>query len=662
MIMSKSKESYQFALALVVSLLCPSTYPDELSRPNPTPNLATQPDQKITVDYSREASTGWMSKPGWEYSTEAVAAANPLATSAGLKILEMGGNAVDAAVAIQMVLTLVEPQSSGIGGGGFLVLSRPSGVVVFDGRETAPARVTESLFLKDDGKPLDFRTAQLSSRSIGVPGVVSMLWQTHQHYGKLPWRDLIRPASELAENGFPISPRLFQLLQRDTDLLKNAYAREYFYQPDSTPWPIGYLLKNPELSKILNDIGQYGANAFYTGKWAQASVDAANNKDKLTNIKFDSAEVVMSTDDLKNYKALQREPLCFEVNMHAPNDLKGLYKVCGAPPPASGTLAMAQIFGMLSNTSAQNLPFGPEWLHYYTEASRLALADRDKYVSDIGCTNPNSNLKTNTNKCIQESNTWRALLAPDYMRERAKLIGDRKMQKPIFCIPQTLPQNSVFQKMGSMPDQPEHGTSHISVIDRYGNAVAFTSSIESAFGSHRMVNSGEGLKGGFLLNSQLTDFSFAAQDDLGNPIANRPGPAKRPRSSMSPTIVLKYSPLKLANASQDKLGHAEIFASLGSPGGNAIIHFTSQTLWALLHWNMSPQEAINLAHFSLNKPEGELILEQNLFNETWLSELRERDQTLYEAPLTSGVQAIQRKSLRLYGGADPRREGVVLGR
>ena len=649
--------SLRFALSLALIILVSSrTYSDELTRNYPGAQL----EQRTSIDYSREASSGWSNKPGWEYSTEAVAAANPLATRAGLQILEKGGNAVDAAVAIQMVLTLVEPQSSGIGGGGFLVLSHAGRVVVFDGRESAPSRATEKLFTRDDGKLLDFKTAQLSSRSIGVPGVVSMLWEAHHHYGKLPWADLIRPATQLADSGFPISPRLFQLIQRDTDLLRNAYAREYFYQSDSTPWPVGHVLKNPELSKILKDIGRFGSKAFYLGKWANATVDAANNRGKLTSVNFDSSEVMMNADDLKNYKALIREPLCFEVGINAPNDLEGLYKVCGAPPPASGTLAMAQIFGMLEKTPVQGLPFGPEWLHYYTEASRLALADRDKYVYDSGCSNQTRQTK-NTN-CIEESKTWRALIDPEYLGERARLIGDQKMQTPNFGIPPGLEQSSVIQKMGSMPYQPEHGTSHMSVIDRYGNAVAFTSSVESAFGSHRMVNSGEGLMGGFLLNSQLTDFSFAAEDSLGNPIANRPGPGKRPRSSMSPTIVLKLSSVKGTHKLTHPMPRPEIFASLGSPGGNAIIHFTSQTLWALLNWNMSPQEAINLGHFSINKPNGELILEQNLFSEDWLNSLKERGQAFTEAPLTSGVQAIERKQSRLIGGADPRREGIVLGR
>jgi len=236
------------------------------------------------------------------------------------------------------------------------------------------------------------------------------------------------------------------------------------------------------------------------------------------------------------------------------------------------------------------------------------------------------------------------------LQERAKLIGEQRMSSPEPGIPVALPKSASFIQVGSMPNQPEHGTSHISVIDRFGGSVSFTTSIESAFGVHRMVNSGSGLKGGFLLNSELTDFSFSPIDEFGRPIANRPGPGKRPRSSMTPTIVLTGGK------------SSQVYASLGSPGGSAIIHFTAQTLWAMLEWGMSPQEAINLAHFTIVHPNGELILEQNQFNDEWLNQLIARKQTLIQAPLTSGVQAIERTRGGLSGGADPRREGVVLGR
>ena len=654
----------QSALCVVVIFLCGAfslANADEFQH-TPAPTLA---GQSLSSYDEPESATSWSSKPGWTYSTEAVAAANPIAAQAGLSILRKGGNALDAAICIQMVLTLVEPQSSGIGGGGFIVLSRqPSsgvgsgggpgggqvgtgGVTVFDGRETAPASANETLFLNSDGTPLKFKAAQKSSRSIGVPGIVAMLWQAHQRYGKLPWRDLIQPAVKLAENGFAISPRLFQLLSGDSELIQNKFAREYFYQPDLTPWPIGHNLKNPELASILKDIAREGDKAFYQGIWASAIIDTVNHNDT------GQRELRMGLEDLKSYRPLTRVPLCFDVKTH-PTGQTERYRVCGAPPPASGTLAMAQIFGMLEKTIAKDLPFGPDWLHFYTEASRLALADRAKYVSDTGPSDKHT-------QGFEDSLAWQALISANYLRERAKLIGEEKMKAPQFGVPLELLQSKVPLQIGLMPEQPEHGTSHISIVDRLGNSVAFTSSIESAFGSHRMVNSGRGLKGGFLLNSQLTDFSFLPFDEMGRPIANRPGPGKRPRSSMSPTLVFK---IQNETPTNSKFGHKEpnlFFASLGSPGGNAIIHFTAQTLWAMLNWGLTPQEAINQAHFALIQPSGDLILEQNLFNEIWLTNLTQRHQAYIQAPLTSGVQAIQKGPLGLTGGADPRREGVVLG-
>ena len=669
----------------------------------------TRVQDRITPDNARdfppETESGWTPKSGWSYANEAVAAANPLAAEAGFKILRAGGHALDAAISVHMVLGLVEPQSSGIGGGGFLVLSKGGKVLVFDGRETAPFSATEKLFLNTDGSPLDFKTAQLSSGSIGVPGLVAMLWQAHKRYGRLPWHDVMQPAIDLSENGFRVSPRLFQLLKSDPVLAQNPYARAYFYQPDHqpehqpehqpdrlpnlAPWPVGYLLKNPELAMVLKDIARSGPKAFYEGLWAKAIVNTVNQPSIRADGSFERDQSLrMSLNDLKNYKPILRRPLCFETSAKAVNssaddvNSPSKLRVCGVPPPSSGTLAMAQIFGMLEHTPARNLPFGPDWLHYYTEASRLALADRAQYVADFADLD-----KSDTAKRYEQ--TWQALISPSYLEQRAQLIGEQKMDSPHFGVPLELATQTSWKNSGSMPDQPEHGTSHVSVIDKEGNAVALTTSIESAFGSKRMVNSGRGRVGGFLLNSELTDFSFKAQDEFGHPIANRPGPGKRPRSSMTPTIVFKLNPpldlinskwndssSERSNASNKPLNQklwnpkgqanqpygTSVYATLGSPGGNAIIHFTSETLWAMLKWGMTPQESINLPHFTLNAPSGTLILEQNLFDDLWLSKLKVRGQTYTQSPLTSGVQAIEKTQSGLLGGADPRREGTVLGR
>jgi len=643
---------------------------------------ASKINTEILNQYAPESATQTLLKnnvSNAKYSREVVATANPIATQSGWNILRKGGNAVDAAVCIQMVLTLVEPQSSGIGGGGFLVLGKSAvarknkgkdqiahlqrtgtmprledSITVFDGRETAPSSANENLFLDSSGieaKPMDFKTAQLSSKSIGVPGVVAMLWQAHRKYGKLPWKSVIEPAIELAESGFPISPRLHELLVLDKDLIKDKAAKDYFYQSSLEPWPVGHTLKNPELAKVLRSISNGGANGLYLGKWAKTIIDTVNGD-------FDSK--YMNLDDLANYKSIARAPLCFDFTsnhtFHAlveKSEESHSYKICGAPPPSSGTLAMAQIFGMLIHTQGDQLAFGPDWLHYYTEASRLAFADRDQYVGDLefkGNENTEANFKL-----------WNSLISPEYLNLRAKLIEDSKMSAPKYGVPAELQASNIALQNAPMPDQPEYGTTHMSIVDRYGNSVAFTSTVESAFGAHKMVNSNDGLKGGFLLNSELTDFSFLSHDSEGKPIINRVQPGKRPRSSMTPTLVFEMPDSK--NTTSSNPGAHPLFkASLGSPGGAAIIHFTTQTLWAMLKWGLSPQEAINLPHFAIIKPTGNLYLEKDAFDDIWTQSLLRRQQSFVMTPLTSGIQAIEAVKNGFIAGADNRREGTVIGR
>ncbi len=602
-----------------------------------------------------------------KYFSQVVATANRLATESGWSILKMGGNAVDAAVCIQMVLTLVEPQSSGIGGGGFLVLGKKGGEVrVFDGRETAPLRADDQLFLDETGKPIPFKSAQLSSKSVGVPGLVAMLWQAHHKYGKLPWKALINPAIELANHGFPVSQRLHDLLSIDKDLINNEYAKNYFFQTNKEPWPVGHLLKNPELAVVLQTIATKGGGAFYKGKLAQTIVDTVNTGAPST---------VIDTADFEIYKTVEREPLCFEFD--APEKLLAStqlhrYKICGAPPPSSGTLAMAQILGILSNTRADKIPFSPEWLHFYTEAARLALADRDEYVGDLGDLELGTQISQDGNK-VSNNNLWKALINADYLEKRAQLIEDSRMDSPTFGVPAGLDALNTALLNAPMPAQPENGTTHISIVDRYGNSLALTSSIESAFGSHKMVNSGQGLPGGFLLNSQLTDFSFTNRSANGQTILNRVGPGKRPRSSMTPTLVFEVLGPNVKNkANKNSPSEFRFKASLGSPGGVAIIHFTTQTLWAMLKWGLTPQEAINLPHFAITQPKGSLFLEQDLFDDTWTQSLKARQQNFVFTPLTSGVQAVEAiplnpqdvldRRIGYLAGADKRREGKVMGR
>lgn len=566
-----------------------------------------------------ESASGLTTKPGWRFQWQAVAAANPLATEAGAQVLRAGGSAVDAAIAVQMVLTLVEPQSSGIGGGAFLLHFDGQRVQAFDGRETAPAAATPQLFLGTDGKPLPFMDAVASGRSVGVPGAVAMLAQAHRQHGKLPWARLFEPAIALAEQGFAVSPRLHSLLAGETALKADPVAAAYFYQADGTPHPVGHLLKNPELATVLRNIAANGPQALHDGPVARAIVAKVNQHPVRPG--------ALSLDDLKRYQPKEREALCFDHTA-----LAQALRVCGFPPPSSGAIAVGQIMGLLARTpqGAQPLNGVPkvDWLHSYMEVSRLAFADRAQYLGDPDFVAP-------------PAGSWNSLLAPRYLDERAKLITSARA-------PQAHPgqPGGVASAWARMPDQPEYGTSHISIVDRFGNALAMTTTIEAGFGSRLMVNTGQGRAGGFLLNNQLTDFSFTPADAQGLPVANRVEPGKRPRSSMSPTLVF------------DKAS-GQLLMSAGSPGGALIIHFTAKTLLATLQGGLSPQAAIDLPNFGTTG--GPVVLEEKRFDAATVQALRERGHTVNETAMTSGLQALQRAPGGWLGGADPRREGVVAG-
>ena len=567
-----------------------------------------------------ESATGLQAKPGWAFRQQAVAAANPLAAEAGHRILRAGGSAVDAAIAVQMVLSLVEPQSSGIGGGAFLLHFDGRHVQAFDGRETAPAGATPTLFLGADGKPLPFMDAVASGRSVGVPGAVAMLALAHRQHGKLPWARLFDPAIELAENGFAVSPRLNGLLAAETALKADPVAAAYFYRADGTPHPVGHLLKNPELAAVLRDIAAQGPRALHDGPVARAVVAKVQQHPVMPG--------TLSLDDLKQYQPKEREALCFD---HAA--VQRMLRICGFPPPSSGAVAVGQIMGLLARTPQSGAPLngtpGADWLHTYMEASRLAFADRAQYLAD-------------PDFVAAPAGRWSSLLDARYLDERARLITPARA-------PQVGPGRPGGAPMAfaSMPEQTEYGTSHISIVDRFGNALAMTTTIEAGFGSRLMVNTGQGRAGGFLLNNQLTDFSFSPADAQGQPIANRVEPGKRPRSSMSPTLVF------------DKAS-GQLLMSAGSPGGALIIHFTAKTLLATLQGGLSPQAAIDLPNFGTLG--GPVMLEEKRFDPATVQALRERGHTVNETAMTSGLQALQRgPDGGWLGGADPRREGVVAG-
>ena len=574
---------------------------------------------------SPEGATGSVEKPGWATRTYSVAAANPLATDAGLQMLRAGGSAVDAAIAVQMVLALVEPQSSGLGGGAFLLHFDGKTTQAYDGRETAPAGATPSLFLGPTAQPLKFIDAVVGGRSVGVPGTVRMLALAHQQHGRLPWSQLFAPAIQLARSGFAVSQRMAALLSTEKQLQRDPVAAAYLYDAQNQPWPAGHLLRNPELAAVLQRIAEEGPEALMTGELAQAIA--------ITVQSHPTNPGSLSTRDLATYQPVVREPLCFD---YRSTQLR-VYRICGMPPPSAGAIAIGQILGLLNHTPAATIPLkngkpSAQWLHLYTEASRLAFADRAQFVADPAFV-------------PAPAGNWNSLVEPDYLAHRAKAIDASPTGKSMKTAPSGNP-GGVPLAYAPMPDQPESGTSHISVVDAWGNALAMTSSIEDSWGARIMVNRGVGLTGGFLLNNELTDFSFTPVDAAGKPIANRVEAGKRPRSSMAPTLVF------------DK-ATGQLVLSGGSPGGPFIIHFTAKTLYGMLNWGLNAQQAINLPNFgSLGGP---TILEQDRFDNSTVQALRARSHTVLEVPLPSGLQAIERTATGFFGGADPRREGVVMG-
>ena len=616
--MKRVLTSVSLALALAAVLTACST---------PKPVSTTAPAQP-------EGASDFTAKPGWATTKFALAAANPLATEAGYRVLKAGGSAIDAAIAVQMVLTLVEPQSSGIGGGAFLLHAAGSQVEAFDGRETAPMAADEKLFIGADGKPLSFYDAVIGGRSVGTPGVVKMLEMAHKQHGKLAWAQLFTPAIELADNGFKISARLATLLKDEKYLKADPVAAAYFYKPDGTPVDIGSTLKNPALADVLRQIASQGSNALLTGKVAQSIIAKVQGHPTHPG--------TLALSDLAGYQAKTRDPICHDYTAQA-----GAYVICGMPPPSSGAIVIGQILGMLKHTPAATLGLvagmgsvagtaGPtpsaDWLHLYLDAARLAFADRDQYLGDPDFVQP-------------PGGNWMSLLDPAYLAGRARLIQAQPGGQSIKTAQPGVP-GVIRIAYAPMADQPEHGTSHISIVDGYGNALAMTTTLEDQFGARVMSDGGTGKAGGFLLNNELTDFSFAPLDAQGRPVANRVQPGKRPRSSMAPTLVF------------DK-ATGQLVMTGGSPGGAMIIHYTAKTLYGVLHWGLNAQQAIDLPNFgSLNGPS---LLEENRFAPATVEALRSRGAEVHEQPMTSGVQAIQKTPRGFFGGADPRREGVVLG-
>ena len=552
-----------------------------------------------------ETATGVAAKLLAVAKQHMVSAANPYAAEAGLEVLRAGGSAVDAAIAVQLVLNLVEPQSSGIGGGAFLLHwdAATSSLKAYDGRETAPASAGPDRFLVD-GKPMPFIKAARSGLSVGVPGLVRLLATVHRTHGRLPWEQLFEPAIHLAENGFDVSPRLhFMLRWQGAESFVSA-ARHYFFTRTGNAWPIGHVLKNPEFAATLRRIAAEGADGFYQGPTAAAIVDAVTDAP--------SAPGGMTLQDLANYEIKEREPLCITYRERT---------ICSIGSPSSGGTTVAQTLKLLEPF---DLGQGPDAamttraLHLISEAEKLAFADRNRYIADPAFVD-----------------IPHGLLDPGYLDERRALIEPLSaMRRPNPGQPPGLGK----QSFGLDATRENVGTSHISIVDRDGNAVSMTTTIEGAFGSHIWA-------AGFLLNNELTDFSFRPADAQGRPIANRVEAGKRPRSSMAPTIVFNKD--------------GEVEAVLGSPGGSRIILYVVKSLIALIDWGMDAQQAADLLNFGNRGGAFEIELDGDA---VWTAlKLRSLGHRIAPALMNSGVHIIVNHDGQLQGGADARREGMALG-
>jgi len=533
-----------------------------------------------------------------------VSAANPLAVEAGANVLRRGGNAIDAMVAVQTMLGLVEPQSSGLGGGAFLVYydARSGKLTTIDGRETAPMAATPTLFQDANGQPMEFYDAVVGGRSVGTPGTPALLKAAHEKWGQLEWPTLLSPAIERAEIGFNVSQRLAALIAEDREKLsRDDTAKGYFFDASGEPLEEGALLKNLEYANTLNSLAQNGTDGFYFGPIANDIVA------KVQGASWNPG--VLSLKDLANYTVKERDPVC--------SDYRG-YEICGMGPPSSGALTVGQILGLIEPFDIGALGAeSPESWRLIGDASRLAFADRGRYMADIDFV----------------PMPLTGLLDKEYLAQRSKLL---ESNQALESVEPGMPAFSHAMRLADDEAIEFPSTSHFSIVDAMGNAVSMTTTIENGFGSRLMVR-------GFMLNNELTDFSFATHSD-GVPIANRLEPGKRPRSSMAPTIVM-----------QD--GKPVIVT--GSPGGSRIIGYVAQSLIALIDWKKSPQGAVSMPH--LVNRFGTYDIESGTTAERLAPALEAIGYETSIRDLNSGLHIIQITHQGLIGGADPRREGIVIG-
>ena len=533
-----------------------------------------------------------------------VAAANPYAAKAAIDMLRQGGSAVDAAIAAQMVLTLVEPESSGLGGGAFMLLWDPAKkkITSFDGRETAPASATPSMFLDANSNPRAHFDAIPGGLSVGVPGIVAMLELAHNRYGRLPWAKLFAPAIALAENGVPIGHKLAETLRAYPQIAAMPDVKRAFTNPDGTILKEGDILKNRALAATLRAVAKGGAKAFYQGPIARAIVD------KVQHAPVNPGGMTLA--DLAHYRAEERAPVCAEYRGE---------RVCSMGLPSSGGISVLQILGVLERFPPKELaPNSLGEVHLFSQASRLAFADRVMYLGDAAFVRV----------------PVRGLLDRSYLRARARLIDPaRDMGQAEPGTPPSIRAHFAPQKSPEL-----HGTSHMSIVDDRGEVVSMTTTVEFVFGSEMMAN-------GFFLNNELTDFSFVPTRE-GKPVANAPAPGKRPLSAMAPTIVF------------DKKGRFAM--ALGSPGGPAIIPFVAESLVAMIDGGLSPQAASTLPHHvNMNGP---LFLEKDTSLDALAPALVKMGYDVRPGKEEkSGLYIVKRVKGGYVGGADPRRDGVAIG-
>lgn len=550
------------------------------------------------VAYSLDAKNNGESVVGNDWM---IVTANPYATDIGAAILRGGGTAADAMVAAQAVLGLVEPQSSGMGGGGFLVWydSKSGELTTLDGRETAPLLANDRLFQNYNGEPIKFWDAVIGGRSVGVPGMPALLELAHSKWGKVQWADLFKQATALAEHGFIVSDRLSGLLEHEhTRMSSSTKAKSYFF-PKGQPLAQGELLINRDYAALMRQLADNGSDIFYFGPIADAIVYKVRENTRNPGL--------LNHEDLANYAVKERPALCTKFRN---------YEVCGMGPPSSGAIGVGQILGMINKFPKGKIR-DPQTLRLIGDATRLAFADRGRYVAD------GDFVSVPTKELVEEQ----------YLSKRASLLN-RRNAIPVVTAGE--PIASLTHRWAPDLSIEKPSTTHVSIIDAYGNALSLTSSIENAFGSRLMTN-------GFLLNNQLTDFSFRSSAN-GTPIANRVEGGKRPRSSMAPTIVLEDGKIVLV---------------IGSPGGSRIIPYVSNTIVAILDWGLDVQEAVSQPH-AVNRFGIYEIEEGTSLTglKKWLQEL---GYEIKERPLNSGLNVILKKDGKLYGGSDPRREGIAIG-